>query len=306
MAQFQVNYLGCGSATPTMRHLPSCQVIDFRDNLFMVDCGECAQLSLRRMQLKFSRLNHIFISHLHGDHCLGLTGMLSTLALTGREGGVITIYTFKEGAEIFSRMLDFFCKERPFEIRYHIITPGATECVLENDSLEVTAFPLYHRIPCSGYIFREKPKKRHLKSDMLKFHNIPIREYQAIKDGADYVNPEGRIISNEILSSPPDPCVSYAYCSDTMYDERVAKAVEGIDTIYHEATYTEDYHEKARSRGHSTAAEAAKIARLAGANRLVLGHYSKRYKNEEGHLAEARAIFPNTILSREGLKLDLL
>jgi len=258
------------------------------------------------MQLKFSRLNHIFISHLHGDHCLGITGMLSTIALTGREGGAITIYTFKEGAEIFSRMLNFFCKERPFEIKYHIITPGATECVFENDSLEVTAFPLYHRIPCSGYIFREKPKLRHLKSDMLKFHNIPVKEYKAIKEGADFINTEGKIIPNKLLTSPPDPCMSYAYCSDTMYDERVAKAVEGTDTIYHEATYTEDYYEKARSRGHSTAAEAAKIARLAGANRLVLGHYSKRYRNEEGHLAEAHAIFPNTILSYEGLKLDLL
>ncbi|MBD5266583.1 MAG: ribonuclease Z [Bacteroides sp.] len=306
MAQFQINYLGCGSATPTMRHLPSCQVVDFRDNLFMIDCGECAQLSLRRMQLKFSRLNHIFISHLHGDHCLGLTGMLSTLALTGREGGTITIHTFKEGAEIFSRMLDFFCKERPFEIKYNIIPHGATERVFENDSLEVTAFPLYHRVPCTGYIFREKPKPRHLKGDMLKFHNVPLREYQSIKAGADFINPDGKIIANSMLTSPPDPCVSYAYCSDTMFDERVAKAVEGVDTIYHEATYTESYHEKARSRGHSTAAEAATIARLAGASRLVLGHYSKRYRNEEEHLAEARAIFPNTILSYEGLKLDLL
>ena len=306
MAQFQINSLGCGSATPTMRHLPSCQVVDFRDNLFMIDCGECAQLSLRRMQLKFSRLNHIFISHLHGDHCLGLTGMLSTLALTGREGGTITRHTFKEGAEIFSRMLDFFCKERPFEIKYNIIPHGATERVFENDSLEVTAFPLYHRVPCTGYIFREKPKPRHLKGDMLKFHNVPLREYQSIKAGADFINLDGKIIANSMLTSPPDPCVSYAYCSDTMFDERVAKAVEGVDTIYHEATYTESYHEKARSRGHSTAAEAATIARLAGANRLVLGHYSKRYRNEEEHLAEARAIFPSTILSYEGLKLDLL
>ncbi len=306
MAKFQINYLGCGSATPTMRHLPSCQVIDFRDNLFMVDCGECAQLSLRRMQLKFSRLNHIFISHLHGDHCLGLTGMLSTLALSGREGGVITIHTFKEGAEIFSKMLNFFCKERPFDIKYNIITPGTTQTLLDTDALTVTAFLLYHRIPCSGFIFREKPKPRHLKGDMLKFHNIPIREYRAIKEGADFITPEGKIVPNAALTSPPDPCLSYAYCSDTMFDERVAEAVKGVDTIYHEATYTEDFYEKARSRGHSTAAEAAKIAKLANARRLVLGHFSKRYKSEEGHLAEAKKIFPNTILSYEGLKLDLL
>lgn len=289
-----------------MRHLPSCQVIDFRDNLFMVDCGECAQLSLRRMQLKFSRLNHIFISHLHGDHCLGLTGMISTLALTGRNGGEITIHTFKEGAEIFSRMLDFFCRERPFEIRYNIITPGATETLFDNDSLSVTAFPLYHRIPCSGFIFREKEKPRHLNGEMLRFHDIPLSRYQAIRDGADFTTPDGRTIPNSHLTTAPDPAVSYAYCSDTMFNTKVAYAIAGVDTVYHEATYTETFHEKARSRGHSTAAEAARIAKLAGANRLVLGHYSKRYKDESGHLAEAREIFPNTILSYEGLKLDLL
>lgn len=306
MAQFQINYLGCGSASPTLRHLPSCQVIDFRNNLLMIDCGEGAQLSMRRQRLKFSRLNHIFLSHLHGDHCLGLPGLISTLALNGREGGEIVIHTFKEGAEIFSTMLDFFCHERPFDVRYNIITPGATETLLDTDSLTVTAFPLYHRVPCSGFIFREKPKLRHLRGDMVRFHNIPVRLYHDIKQGADYVTPEGTIIPNDYLTAPADPAVSYAYCSDTIYAERVANAIEGVDTVYHEATYITADLTKARTRGHSTAAQAARIAAMAGARQLVLGHFSKSYPDEEAHLAEAREIFPDTIIAHEGMRLDLI
>lgn len=306
MAQFRINYLGCGSATPTLRHLPSCQVVDFRDNLFMVDCGECAQLSVRRQRLKFTRLNHIFISHLHGDHCLGLPGLISTLALTGKDGGEIVIHTFKEGKEIFQRMLGFFCREMPFDIRYELIDPKATSVLLDNDALTVTSFPLYHRVPCCGFMFAEKPKLRHLRGDMVRFHNVPVKEYRAIKEGHPYVTPDGRTIANELLTTPADPSVSYAYCSDTVYDERVAKSVEGVHTLYHEATYTSEYADKAHSHGHSTAAEAARIARLAGARQLVLGHFSKRYDDETLHLEEARAIFPDTVIASEGMKLDLL
>ena len=306
MAQFRINYLGCGSATPTLRHLPSCQVVDFRDNLFMIDCGECAQLSVRRQRLKFTRLNHIFISHLHGDHCLGLPGFISTLALTGKDGGEIVIHTFKEGMEIFRRMLGFFCKEMPFDIRYDIIDPKATSVLIDNDALTVTSFPLYHRIPCCGFMFAEKPKLRHLRGDMVRFHNVPVKEYRAIKEGSPYVTPDGRTIANELLTTPADPSVSYAYCSDTVYDERVAKSVEGVHTLYHEATYTSEYADKAHGRGHSTAAEASRIARLAGARHLVLGHFSKRYTDEAGHLEEAQAIFPDTIIASEGMKLNLL
>jgi ribonuclease Z len=237
---------------------------------------------------------------------LGLPGLVSTLALTGKDGGELVIHTFKEGAEMFERMLDFFCKERPFEIKYDIINPRATGVIYESDSLTVSTFPLYHRVPCVGFIFAEKPKLRHLKGDMVRFYNVPIREYHAIKSGADFVTPEGKVIANELLTSAADPVMSYAYCSDTMYDERVARSVEGVNTIYHEATYTESYFEKARARGHSTAAEAARIAKMAGAERLVLGHFSKRYHDESEHLKEAQAIFPNTVIAYEGLKLDLI
>ena len=197
---------------PTLRHLPSCQVIDFRNNLMMVDCGEGAQLSMRRARLKYSRLSHIFLSHLHGDHCLGLPGLLSTLALTGKEGGTITIHTFKEGAAIFRRIMDFFCRETPFDIQYDIIAPGTDDVIWESDALEVRAFPLIHRVPTTGFIFKEKPKLRHIIGDAVAFHQVPVREMQAIKAGADFVKPDGTVIANERLTRPADPSMSYAYC----------------------------------------------------------------------------------------------
>jgi ribonuclease Z len=306
MAQFQVNYLGCGSATPTLRHLPSCQVVDFRNNLMMIDCGEGAQLSMRKARLKYSRLSHIFLSHLHGDHCLGLPGLLSTLALTGKDGGTITIHTFKEGAEMFRQMMNFFCRDTPFDIQYNIITPGTNGVIWESDALEVSAFPLVHRVPTTGFIFREKPKLRHIIADAVAFHQVPVKELAAVKAGADFVKPDGTVIANNRLTTPADASASYAYCSDTIFSEKVARAVEGVDVLYHEATYLDAEREKAHARFHSTAKEAARVAQLAGVGKLVLGHFSKQYTDEQGHLEEARAIFPNTVVANEGMRLDLI
>lgn len=311
MANFRINILGCGSATPSLRHLPSCQVVDFRDRLMMIDCGESAQLSMRRMRLKFSRLNHIFISHLHGDHCFGLPGLLSTLALH-EAGGEVTVHTTAEGAEMFQRIMDFFCRERTYDLKFNIIKPEKA-VIYEDKALTVETFPLYHRVPCCGFIFREKPKLRHLRRDMIDFYNIPIAQLHPIKEGADFVTPEGEVIANERLTTPAEPSLSYAYCSDTLYNPKVAEAVKGVDVIYHEATYIEHDKEKAHQRGHATAAEAARIAVAAGAKQLILGHYSKSYLNEDQHLAEALAIAatagdkaPQVILANEGLTIDLI
>lgn len=303
MSQFEVNILGCGSATPSLRHLPACQVVDFRGNLMMIDCGEGAQLSMRRQRLKFSRLNRIFISHLHGDHCLGLPGLLSTLALQDKTG-TVDVYTFEDGCEVLSRTVDFFCRERPYDLRFNVISlEGGIIC--DDRAVTVEAFPLYHRVPCVGYIVREKPGLRHLRGDMVQFLGIPVSQLQAIKEGADYTTPDGRHFANEQLTTPATPAMSYAYCSDTRYDERVAESVRGVDVIYHEATYTDESVGKAHSRFHSTATEAAQIARAAGARLLVLGHYSKSYVSEEEHLRQARAIFPNTIAANEGMRIDI-
>lgn len=303
MADFKVNILGCGSATPSLRHMPSCQVVDHRDRLMMVDCGEGAQLAMRRMKLKYSRLNHIFISHLHGDHCLGLPGLLSTMALHDTEG-TVTVHTFAEGAELFERIINFFCRERSYDLRFNIIKPEHA-VIYEDRSLTVETFPLYHRVPCVGYIFREKPKLRHINREMVDFYKVPVAMMHSIKEGADFVLPDGTVVANERLTTPAEPAYSYAYCSDTVYNPLVAEAVKGVDVVYHEATYTDGDAEKACQRGHSTAGEAAKIALEAGAKKLIIGHYSKSYADESGHIADACRIFPDTIAANEGLTIDI-
>ena len=303
---FKVHILGCGSATPTRRHTPSSQIIDYRGNLMMIDCGEGAQVQMRRQGLKFSRLSHIFISHLHGDHVFGLPGLVSTMALH-EKGGTLTIHTFDEGIKVLKPLLDYFCRETPFEILWNEIKPGETMTLLDTPSLTVESFPLFHRIPCSGFIFREKPKARHLNGELARFFNIPVRDIAAIKAGADWTRPEtGEVIPNERLTTPADPSRSYAYCSDTIPSPLVATAVNGVDLLYHEATYAEDNAHKANPRGHSTAREAGEIARMARAGRLMIGHYSKRYLDETPLVEQARESFGGEVIAaNEGLVIDI-
>lgn len=303
MEKFEVNILGCGSATPTPRHNPAAQVVDFRDNLLMIDCGEGTQRMMRKMGLRFSRLNHVFISHLHGDHCLGLPGLMSTLALHERTGKVM-VHLPAEGVEIMKSMTDFFCRQCTYEIEYQAID-GDGGVVLDTPSLTVEAFPLYHRVTCYGYVFREKAKLRHLRGDMVKFHEVPVSLLHDIKLGADFVKPDGTVVPNAALTTDADPSRSYAYCSDTMFDERVARAVEGVDVLYHEATYHSDLAEQARERGHSTAAEAGRIARMAHVKQLVIGHYSKRYTDTEVLVADARTEFDVVTAADEGMVIKL-
>lgn len=303
MEKFEVNILGCGSATPTPRHNPSAQVVNFRDNLLMIDCGEGAQRMMRRMGLRFSRLNHIFISHMHGDHCLGLPGLLSTLALHERTGRVV-IHLPAEGVEVMKKMTDFFCRQCTYEIEYDGIE-GNGGVVLDTPSLIVEAFPLYHRVKCYGFIFREKPKSRHLRGDMVRFHEVPVSLLQDIKSGADFVKPDGTVIPNSALTTDADPARSYAYCSDTMFDERVARAVEGVDVLYHEATYHSELTAQAHERGHSTAADAGRIAGMAHVKQLVIGHYSKRYTDTEVLVVDARTEFDVVTAADEGLVIKL-
>lgn len=303
MTAFDLNILGCGSATSTLRHLPSCQILNVRGHLMMIDCGEGAQLEMRRMHLKFSRLNHIFISHLHGDHCFGLLGLISTMALQGK-GGTLTVHIFKEGAELFGRMLDFFCRERPFELKFNIIDTHKA-VIYEDDAITVTSFPVNHRVPCVGFLFREKPKQRHINADACKFHKVPQHAMNSLRLGKDYVTPQGIIIPNHELTTDADASISYAYCSDTKYSKRVINAVQGVDWIYHEATYGDENLKNAVKRYHSTARNAALVAREAGVRRLILGHYSNRYMDETVLLRQAQEEFPATMLAMEGMTIDL-
>ena len=304
MADFKVFVLGCGSAKPSVRHLPSCQAIEYRGKLMLVDCGEGAQLSICRQHLNFSRLTDVFISHLHGDHLLGLPGLLSTLSLHGK-GGKVRVHIFEKGARLMHEILSTVGHETSFEIEYDILDPNGTHVIYEDNALTVKSFPLYHSVPCVGFRFDEKPKPRHLRGDMAKFLEIPVRELAGIKAGADFVRADGTVFTNDRLTTPADPSASYAYCSDTMFNPAVAESVRGVDLLYHEATYGDELAVKGDERGHSTASEAAEIARLAGAKRLLIGHYSSRYNDTDELLQQARAVFPDTIAATEGMKIDL-
>lgn len=284
--------------------MPSCQVIDFRNRLFMIDCGEGAQLQMMRQHLKFSRLQHIFISHLHGDHFLGLPGLLSTLSLH-EKGGSVTIHTFADGVKVLKDIMRVFCRETSFEIIYDVIEPRHA-VIYEDHALTVEAFPLRHRVPCVGFRFSEKPKARHLRGDMIRFYQIPVSRLEDIRQGADFITPDGVTVDNRWLTTPPDRSASYAYCSDTVYDPSIVPYIDGVDLLYHEATYADDCAHKAVPRGHSTARQAAAIAASAHVGRLMLGHFSKAYDDTDIFRREAAEIFPDVITASEGMKIDLL
>lgn len=303
MSEFVIHTLGCGSAKPSMRHQPSCTVVEHRGSLYMVDCGEGAQLAFMKQRLSFSKLRHIFITHLHGDHVLGLPGLLSTLALTGN-GGEITIHTFPEGARLIKQLIDYFCRERPFEINFNIIKPEE-KVIFEGKSLTIRTIPLEHRVPTVGFVFEEKPKLRHILPEMTTYHQVPVAMMKRIKEGEDFIKPDGTIIKNELLTRPADPSLSYAHISDTAYIPGIANKIGPVDLLFHETTYLDDREADAIQRGHSTARQAAMVAREAGAKCLLTGHYSSRYNDDSKFLEEAQSVFPNVILNKEGLRIPL-
>jgi len=301
---FRLHILGCGSAKPTLRHWPSAQMLTFRGRSYLIDCGEGCQWQIQRMGLGFSKIRAIFISHLHGDHCFGLPALLSTLSLLKRTEP-LDVYGPAQLEEFLVPQLEFFRDSIAYEVRLHYVGTDRVERIFD-DGLEVSTLPLEHRVPTCGYLFREPRPLPHLKRDMVIQYNIPEYARRKIKEGADWETPEGQVIPNAELTSPAEPPRAYAYCSDTRYLPQLAEQVKGVDTIYHEATYIEEHAESAHQRFHSTAREAALIAKAAGAKQLVIGHYSSRYKDGEAQLlAEAQAVFPNTILANEGLSVEI-
>ena len=304
MEKFEVNILGCGSALPTTRHFASSQVLNIREKLFMIDCGEGTQLQLRRSKLKFSRLNHIFISHLHGDHCFGLIGLLSTFDLLGRTAAMHT-YAHPDFEPILNMQLDYFCKKMDYEVVFHPINPSKIEIIYEDRSVSVTTIPLRHRIPTCGFLFSEKKTPDHIKRDMIDYYGIPTCDINRIKNGEDYVLADGTVIPNNWLTAPSSSPRKYAYCSDTLYHREIIKQVKGVDLLYHEATFADSDRPKAEMTFHTTALQAATIAKDAGVKQLVIGHFSARYEEEDLLLKEAQSVFPNTVLAIENLKLIL-
>lgn len=299
MAEFNINILGCGSALPTMRHLATSQIVDLRDKLYMIDCGEGTQVQMRRMRVRFGRLAHIFISHLHGDHCFGLPGLISTLGMLGRTGELV-VHGPKEVETYLRPVMDLFCRGMEFEVRFNPVDTRSHSLVMEDRSLSVYSIPLKHRIPTCGYLFAEKPKEAHIIREMTDFYQVPVRCMKDIKQGQDYVTPEGEVIPNSRLTRPAAPPKRYAFCSDTAYNRSIIPIIEGADLLYHEATFAECDLARAKETFHSTARQAAEIARDAHVKRLVIGHYSARYEDLSELHREAEAVFPGTILGNEG------
>lgn len=304
MQPFKVHILGCGSALPTRHHYPSSQIIDIRGKLFMVDCGEGTQSQIRRSRINFSKLYAVFISHLHGDHVLGLIGMISTFGLQGRTSP-LHIYAPKEYDTLFKLELQTFCSTLDYDVIFHPIDTSKHEIIYEDRSMTVETIPLHHRMPCSGFIFREKKGQRHIKPDMLKFYNIPLSQINNLRAGFDWTSPEGDVIPNERLTTQADPIRAYAYCSDTRYMPQLKKYLNGVTTLYHEATYGEDMKDKAIKYLHSTAHEAALTAYESGVQKLIIGHFSQRYTDETPLLNEAKAVFENTVLANEGKEYNV-
>ena len=299
MAEFNINILGCGSALPTTRHLATSQIVDLRDKLYMIDCGEGTQVQMRRMRVRFGRLAHIFISHLHGDHCFGLPGLISTLGMLGRTGELV-VHGPKEVETYLRPVMDLFCRGMEFEVRFNPVDTRSHSLVMEDRSLSVYSIPLKHRIPTCGYLFAEKPKEAHIILEMTDFYQVPVRCMKDIKQGQDYVTPEGEVVPNSRLTRPAAPPKRYAFCSDTAYNRSIIPIIEGADLLYHEATFAECDLARAKETFHSTARQAAEIARDAHVKRLVIGHYSARYEDLSELHREAEAVFPGTILGNEG------
>lgn len=304
MTPFKVHILGCGSALPTLRHNPSSQVVQVNNKFFMVDCGEGTQLALRRTHINFNKITAVFISHLHGDHCLGLTGMISTFGLLGRTAP-LHIYAPKELRDILPAQLKFFTRDLGFDVSLHDVDTTVRAIIYSDRSLTIESIPLEHRMPDCGFLFREKQGRRHIIREMTDFYGIPVSMLNNIRDGMDWTDSDGNVIPNERLTTPAETPRSYAYCSDTRYMPSLGKTLHGVNLLYHEATYGNDNLSRAETYSHSTAAQAAQVAKDAQAGQLIIGHYSQRYEDESILLDEARAIFPNTLLTNEGMVFDV-
>ena len=304
MEKFELNILGCGSALPTMRHNATSQVLNIREKLFMIDCGEGTQVQLRRSRLKFSRLNHIFISHLHGDHCVDLIDMFPTYGMKETPAD-LHIYAHADLQKLMRPQLDFFCKGLPFDVVFHDINPAERTVIYDDRSVSVETIPLRHRLPTCGFLFREKPVPNHIIRDMIDFYKVPLFMINRIKNGEDFVCDDGTVIPNSRLTIPSDPPRSYAYCSDTLYNPEISEQIKGVDLLFHEATFLETEKARAKVTMHSTARQAAEIAKMSDVKKLMIGHFSARYDDDLCLLAEAKEIFPDTILANENLSINV-
>lgn len=295
----KLTVLGCYAATPRTITNPTAQVLEIRNRLFLIDCGEGTQVQLRKNKVKFSKINHIFISHLHGDHCYGLIGLVSTFMLLNRTSD-LHIYGPKGIKEIINLQLRLSNSWVNYGLFFHELTSNESEIVYEDEKVLVKTIPLKHRIYTNGFLFQEKTGDRKLNMDAVLTYEIDTCYYQNIKNGKDITLEDGRTIENNVLSFDPVPSKSYAFCSDTAFDEAIIPHIENATVLYHESTFLESESALAVKTMHSTAKEAARIALKANVSQLLLGHYSTRYGDINLFKEEAETIFPNVLLADDG------
>lgn len=299
---FEVTILGSGAAIPTSRRNPTAQYVVCNDRHILIDCGEGTQMQIRNLGIKLQRINHILISHLHGDHFFGLPGLLSTMHLMGRNKG-LTIYGPHELQKILDIVLEPGGGKFDFQINFVPLNGKDAKLIFEDKLIEIHTFPLKHRIPTNGFLIKEKLKDRQLNADAIEGSGLKLEHLQILKRGENVVDELGNLFEYEDFTLSPKPSFSYAYCSDTMYWETLVQHIENATVLYHEATFTEKEKDRAKATYHSTARQAAKIAILANVGKLFLGHISARYENLDAHLSESRAIFHNTEVVEDGLRI---
>jgi len=304
MVSFTVTILGSSSALPTLNRFPTSQVVSLNEKLYLIDCGEGTQIQLRKFGVKAGKINHIFISHLHGDHIFGLPGLISSMALGGKKGE-LHIYAHSELKIMMDPLLRFMNDIEEFKVTYHPLNFRSRAIIYEDSKLFIESFPLKHRIPCCGFLFREKDHELHLKGDQMEYLKIPIRDRVAIKKGEDYQSPDGRLIPNQELTFPADPVRSYAFCTDTVPRKQIIPIIQKVNLLYHEATFCDDLKDLALKTYHTTAKQAAMLAVEAGVGKLIIGHFSSRYKNVKPLTEEAGAIFQNTFPANDGERFEI-
>ena len=304
MTKFSVLILGNASASPTLSRNQTAQLININEEYFLMDCGEGTQLKLREHKIKIQRINHIFISHLHGDHCLGLMGLMQTMHLLGRQT-TLNIYCCGDIEDIINTHLKHSKGNLGYIVNYKKVADDKPEIVFENKKIQVTSIPLIHKIPCTGFLFKEKTKPRKINVEAINKYNIPKFELNNIKLGKDYKTEDGNIIKNETLTINPQKSYSYAFCSDTAYNENIISQLEGVDLLYHEATFTEEHKDRAEKTNHSTAKQAATIALKSEVNELIIGHFSNRYSDLNELLVEAKSVFKNTKIAEQDFEFIL-
>ncbi|OIQ15626.1 ribonuclease Z [Lacinutrix sp. MedPE-SW] len=300
----KLNILGCYSATPRTFTNPTSQVLEINNHLFLIDCGEGTQVQLRKHKIKFNRIKHIFISHLHGDHFFGLVGLISTFRLLTREAD-LHIYAPKGLKEVIILQMKLAKSWTNYNLIFHELTSTESQVIFEDDKVEVSTIPLDHRVYTNGFLFKEKPGDRKLDMNAVLNEDIEIAYYRKLKQGFDVENKNGDLVKNETVTFPPEKPKSYAFCSDTAYNEAIVPLIKNADVIYHESTFLEQHAHLAPKTKHSTAKEAAKIAKLANVGKLILGHYSTRYDDINMFKTEANEFFENVELADDGKVFEL-